>query len=106
RYLEAALDLGLGARSGSWLGVAARIEPGARVRRAVLEGDARIEPGAEVEEALLLPGATVGEGARVARAVIGPHARVPPGAAFVGQLVVRSGSGGLLTAPLDPPARH
>ena len=106
RYLEAALDLALGARNGSWLGAAARIAPGARVRRAVLEGDARIAPGADVEDALLLPAATIGTGARVARAVIGPDTEVPAGATIVGQLVVHAGRGGLARAPLDPPARR
>jgi mannose-1-phosphate guanylyltransferase len=87
RYLEAALGWYGVAWRGSRRDQRAVIEPGARVKKCLIEGGASVEKGAEVEASLLLAGAHVPAGAAVRDSILGPGVRLPPGATIEGRLV-------------------
>jgi len=100
RYLEAALAGGLrwGPLGRTRVAPQAQVEAGARLRRAVVEGDARIERGSLVERSLVLPGAVIGAGSRLCDTIVGFGAIVPPGTSVERRLVTPRG-------PQPPPAQ-
>jgi mannose-1-phosphate guanylyltransferase len=63
----------------SWSSPEAVIEPGAKVRHAVVEAGAKVGEGAHVERSVLMPGSKVGKGSVVRESILGFGASVPPG---------------------------
>jgi mannose-1-phosphate guanylyltransferase len=94
RYLDGVLECAVAA-GGSWRHGEARVDPTARVERAVLEAGSVVEAGAVIESSLLLPGARAGAGSRVRDAVVGPRVEVVAGASLDGVLLAEglAGSG-------------
>jgi mannose-1-phosphate guanylyltransferase len=63
----------------AWVSPEAVVEPGAKVRRAVVEAGAKVGEGAQVERSVLMPGSKVGKGSVVRESILGFGAAVPPG---------------------------
>lgn len=83
-YLESQLDLVSGRRPSRLPAIseAARVDPTASVRDAVVMAGADIGAGAVVERSIIADGATVGAGARVIDSIVGPGATVGAGASL------------------------
>jgi NDP-sugar pyrophosphorylase family protein len=95
----------------NWIAPDAAVDPGASLKRSVVEAGVKIEAGAEIVHSLLLPGARVEAGSVVRYSVIGFRARVPPGTVVERRLITsvradlspRPGDsvvGGLVYSPL------
>jgi mannose-1-phosphate guanylyltransferase len=98
RYLEACLQESLSGwahrfRGRSWRAGDAKIHPGAKVKRSVVESRARIESGVEVQDSVILPGAIVGRGSVVKRSIIGFNVELPASTMVVSRLVTRAKTG-------------
>jgi NDP-sugar pyrophosphorylase family protein len=93
RYLEAALAWALAgrARGDARVAASARVEPGVRLRRTVVERDSELGRDARLAGCLVLDGARVGAGCRLTGSIVAPGARVPAGEAAAGLLWPRSG---------------
>ncbi|HWM90487.1 MAG TPA: NDP-sugar synthase [Thermoanaerobaculia bacterium] len=84
RFLEGVLDW---SRYGwperlwrqAWVSSEAVVEPGAKVRRSVVEAGSKVGEGAQVDRSVLLPGSRVGKGSVVRESILGFGAAVPPG---------------------------
>ena len=102
RYLEAALAWGLDGRPAASALVlpTAAVEPGARLRRSVVERGARVAAGARLSGTLVLPGARVGADARLDGVLVGPQVELPPGAQHRDVLLTWQ-SGSVVVTPLN-----
>lgn len=103
RYLEGLLDWVRGPWpwSRSWISPEAVVEPGARVRRSVVERGARVAAGAGVEDSLVLPGARVGRGARLSRSILGFGVTMPAVSRVDNRLVAPYRKGRSALGPRD-----
>jgi mannose-1-phosphate guanylyltransferase len=92
-YLQAMLDLIDGRRPERPAPVspAARVDPQARLDRAVVMAGASVAAGAEVRRSAVLPGGQVGAGAVVVDSIVGPGASVGEGASLRGGTVLGDG---------------
>ncbi len=80
----------------NWVAPTARLGPGVRLRRSVVEAEAVVGRGASLRRSLLLPGARVGPGAVLEGCVVGWDAEVPPGSRVRERLICRRVAGGTL----------
>jgi mannose-1-phosphate guanylyltransferase len=91
RYLVAALDAGLHWGGRSRVSEEAVVEPGARLRHAVVERGATVAAGARLDRTLVLPGAVIGAGCRLRETIVGIGAVVPSGSAVERRLITPRG---------------
>lgn len=78
----------------NWVAATARVGPGVRLRRSVIEGEAVVGRGASLRRTLVLPGARIGPGAVLDGCVVGWDAQVPPGSRVRERLVCPRIAGG------------
>ena len=91
RYLEAALQAGLGFAGRSRVAESASVGRGARLRSTVVEADARVGERARIERSLVLPGAVIGAGCRLRDTIVGFGAALPPGSSVERRLITPRG---------------
>ncbi len=78
----------------NWVAPAARLGPGVRLRRSVVEAEAVVGRDASLRRTLVLPGARIGSGAVLEGCVVGWDAEIPPGSRVRERLVCRRTAGG------------
>lgn len=97
---------------GNWVAPDARVAPGAKLRRVVVEAGAEIAAGARLERVLALPGARIPGDVVLREVIVGPGVELPGATVIAGRLVTRqlpgvlppdpaSRLGGLVYTPLD-----
>lgn len=80
RYLDAVLDWTFrGSNRAARIVKGAEVDPGAKLRRTIVETGAHIEAATDLRSCVVMPGAKIGKGVLLTRCVVGPGATVAAG---------------------------
>ncbi len=95
RYLDGVLDWTFrGSRRATRIVQGGEVDPGARLRRTVVEAGARVAAGVHLSQCIVMAEAVVAPGARLERCIVGPGAQVAAETRAEETLFSRAGTGG------------